>query len=57
MKISTKAEVVGISNYLPYKICRCPFMQTQGYDIKQIILFQDNQGAIKRENDGNKSCN
>ena len=31
-------------------------MVEQGYDIKQNILFQDNQSAIKMEKKGKKSC-
>ena len=55
-KSSTRAEVVGISDYLPYNIWICLFMVEQGYDIKQNILFQDNQSAIKMEKKGKKSC-
>ena len=33
-KSSTKAEVLGVSNYLPYNIWICLFMLAQGYDIK-----------------------
>ena len=29
-------------------------MEDQGYDIKQNILFQDNQSAIKMEKNGKK---
>ena len=31
-------------------------MGAQGYDIKQNILFQDNQSAINMEKDGKESC-
>ena len=31
-------------------------MKSQGCGIKQNILFQDNQSAIKMEKNGNKSC-
>ena len=53
---STKNEVVGVRNYLPYNICICIFMESQGYGIKQNILFQVNQGAMKLEKNGKKSC-
>ena len=31
-------------------------MRSQRYDIKQDILFQDNQSAIQMEENGKKSC-
>ena len=55
-KSSTKAEVVGVSDYLPYIIWIFLFMREQRYDIKQNILFQDNQSAINMGKYGNKSC-
>ena len=33
-KSFTNAEVLGVSNYLPYNIWICLFMGAQGYDIK-----------------------
>ena len=47
-KISTEAELVGVGDYLPYNICIYFFMGEQGNDIKQSILFQDTQSAIKK---------
>ena len=55
-KSSTEAEVVGVSDYLPYNIWVFLFMLSQGYDIKQKILFKDNQSAINMEKNGKKSC-
>jgi len=46
-KSSTEAELVGVSEYLPYHIWMVNFMDAQGYDIKDKILFQDNQSAIR----------
>ena len=40
-KRSTEVEVVGVSDNLPYNIWIF-FMISQGYDIKQNILLQDN---------------
>ena len=51
-KSSTKAGVVGVSDYLTYNIWICLFMVAQEYNIKQNILFQDNQSAIKMEKTG-----
>ena len=48
-KSSIKDEVVGVSDYLPNNIWICLFMGAQGYEIKQNILFQDNQSAINME--------
>ena len=55
-KSSTEEEVVGISDYLTYNIWICLFMGAKGYDIKQNILFQDNQSEMKMEKNGRKSC-
>ena len=48
-KISTEAEVVGVSDYLTYNIWICLFMGAQGYDIKRNILSQNNQSTINKE--------
>ena len=55
-KSSTEAKLVGVSDYLPYNIWICLFVGAQGYDIKQNILFQDNQSAINMEKNRKKSC-
>ena len=54
-KDSTEAGVVSVSYYLPYEIWIYLFMGAQGYYIKQNILFQNNQSAIKTEKNGKKS--
>ena len=55
-KSSTEAELVGASEYLPYHIWMVNFMDAQGYNIKDKILFQDNQSAIRMEKNGRNSC-
>ena len=55
-KSSTEAELVGVSKYLPYHIWLVNFLQYQGYDIKNKILYQDNQSAIRMEKNGRNSC-
>ena len=55
-KSSTEAKVVGVSDYLPYKICICLFMIAQGFDIKQNILIQDNHSAIHMKKNSKKVC-
>ena len=55
-KISMEAELVGTSEYVPYNIWLKNFLCEQGYDIKDNILFQDNQIAIKKENNSRRQC-
>ena len=44
-KSSTKEKIFGVSDCLPYNL----FFKiwAQGYNINQIILFQDNQSSMK----------
>ena len=56
-KSSTASKVVGVRDYLLYNIWICLFMGAQVYDINQNILFQDNQTAIKMEENWKKSFN
>ena len=44
--ISTEAELVQNSEYLPCDVWMEMFMGAQGYEVNK-ILFQDNQSAIK----------
>ena len=46
-KSSTEAEVVGASDYLPHTLWVQVFMEAQGYSVKENILEQDNESAIK----------
>ena len=55
-KSSTEAELVGLSEYLPYNIWLLNFLNAQGYRIESNIVFQDNQSAIRMENNGRNSC-
>ena len=55
-KSSTEAELVGVSEYLPYNIWLMNFLKEQGYGIKNNVLFQDNQSAIRMEVNGRNSC-
>ena len=45
-KSTTEAELVAVSEYLPYNIWMMMFLKEQGYEIKDIILYQDNKNAI-----------
>ena len=55
-KSSTKSKVVGFSDYLPHNIQIKNFLQSQGYCIKNNVLYQDNQSAIRMEENGRNSC-
>ena len=55
-KSSTEAELVAVSDYIPYHIWMINFLRHQGYEIKNKILYQDNQSAIKMEVNGRNSC-
>jgi hypothetical protein len=51
-KSSTKAEVVGSSDYLPNVIWAKMFLAEQGYELPDNVLYQDNQSAIRLEKNG-----
>ena len=55
-KSSTEAELVGISDYLPYNLWAKMFMEEQGYELKMNTIFQDNQSTIKMGTNGRTSC-
>ena len=51
-KSSTESEVVGASDYLPYLTWTRNFMEAQGFTFKQKIFYQDNQSAMRLEQNG-----
>ena len=55
-KSSTEAELVGVSEYLPYHIWLLNFFKHQGYNVKKKLLFQDNESTICMEVNGRNSC-
>ena len=55
-KSSTEAELVGVSDYLPYNLWMRMFMKEQGYDLSSNIIYQDNQSAMLMEQNGRNSC-
>lgn len=55
-KSSTEAELVGVSDYVPYNIYMVNFMKAQGYALAENVLYQDNQSAMKMEKNGRNSC-
>ena len=54
-KSSTEGEIVGVSDFLPNMIWARMFLQEQGFILKENILYQDNQSAIKIEENGKRS--
>lgn len=56
VKSSTKAEVIGMSEYVTYAIWQRNFLETQGYKIKRSVVYQDNMNAIRMEKNGSNSC-
>jgi hypothetical protein len=55
-KSSTEAELVGASDYLPNLMWAHKFLEGQGYDVKESLLEQDNESAIKLEKNGRMSA-
>ena len=45
-------QVVRVTEYIPYKIYFINFMKAQDYHIKKKVLYQDNESAIKMDNNG-----
>ena len=54
-KSSTEGEIVGVSDYMPNMIWAKMFLEAQGYHVKENILHQDNQSAMKIELNGKRS--
>jgi hypothetical protein len=51
-KSSTEAELVGASDYLPNTSWAKNFLVAQGYKIMVNYMEQDNESAIKMEQNG-----
>ena len=54
-KSSTEGEIVGASDYMPNMIWGRMFLESQGFLLNESILYQDNQSAIKIEENGKRS--
>jgi hypothetical protein len=54
-KSSTEAELVGVSDILPQVLWTRYFLEAQGYDINDNLLYQDNKSAILLEKNGKMS--
>lgn len=51
-KSSTEAELIAVSDQISQIIWIKNFLSDQGYEMKPIIIYQDNQSAITLENKG-----
>jgi hypothetical protein len=51
-KSSTEAGVIGASNYIAHTLYVKMFMKAQGYPIAHTIFYQENESAIKMEQNG-----
>ena len=54
-KSSTEAELVGVDDVMPMVLWTRQFMEGQGYEIKDNVIYQDNQSSILLENNGQQS--
>ena len=53
---STEAKVVAVDDGIGPMLWTCYFLEEQGYDVKDNVLLQDNQSAIKLESNGRASA-
>ena len=49
---STEGEPVGAHKVLPTALWSRYFIEAQGYDVEQMILYQDNQATMRLEVNG-----
>jgi hypothetical protein len=54
-KSSTEAELVGVAEVLPQILWTRYFLEAQGYDNDESIIYQDNKSTILLENNGKAS--
>ena len=52
---STESEVVGVDDLMPAILWTRLFMEAQGYDVKENLIYQDNKAAILLEKNGKAS--
>ena len=52
---STEAELVGVNDVMPQVLWTRYFLEAQGYEVKDSIIYQDNQSAILLEKNGKAS--
>ena len=52
---STESELIGTDDVMPPVLWTRYFMEAQGHDIEDNILYQDNTSAMKLEENGKRS--
>ena len=55
MKSLTEAELVGVNDGMLLVLWTRNFLTTQGFEVKDNLVFQDNQSAILLEKSGKAS--
>jgi hypothetical protein len=53
--IAQKVEVIGLHEVLPQILWTRYFLEAQGYDVEESVIFQDNQSAILLAKNGRGS--
>ena len=53
---STEAELVAADEVVGPMVWTLPFLEAQGYSVKENILYQDNRSAMFLETNGQKSA-
>ena len=51
-KSSNGDELIVPSEYVPFNVWVVMFLESQGFEIKKNILFQENQSTIRMANNG-----
>ena len=54
-KSSTESELVGVNDVMPQILWTRYFLESQGYGVKESIIYQDNQSSILLEKNGRGS--
>eukprot|EP00980_Cylindrotheca_fusiformis_P020849 scaffold7838_cov89-Cylindrotheca_fusiformis.AAC.1 len=52
---STEAELVGVNDAMSLILWTRNFLEAQGYDVTDNVVWQDNQSAMLLENNGTRS--
>ena len=51
-RISTEAELMGADNVIPEFLWSRYFIEAQGFEVKDTVMYQDNLSAMLIENNG-----
>ena len=54
-KSSTEAELVGLGNIISQILCTRYFLEAQGFNVTDKIIYQDNQSTMRMEKKGRGS--